>query len=223
METAMTTRLTQDTAYIGIRLKLSILNRCSISSWKDTYPDKDQRAEWLLKVWSQAPLSNSESSTISTCQLIVRLPKASTYHHSSTEKELNTSTQKARFCSSDCSKIPNIHTLYNPWPNLLIVGEENWKEMNWTSEWSHEVEKQVTPCKDPGTGCCWELLTNAGLPGQWVGPIGMETASALTVVPPWQVNAAGVVVALNESLCTFINICLREKHKPAGILVSLYS
>ena len=36
----------------------------------------------------------------------------------------------------------------------------------------------------------------------------METASALTVVPPWKVNAAGVVVALNESLCTFINIFL---------------
>ena len=51
----------------------------------------------------------------------------------------------------------------------------------------------------------------------------METASALTVVPPWQVNAAGVVVALNESLCTFINICLREKHKPTGTLVSFYT
>lgn len=36
----------------------------------------------------------------------------------------------------------------------------------------------------------------------------METASALTVVPPWQVNAAGMVVALNDSLCTFINIFL---------------
>ena len=83
-----------------------------------TYPDKDQRAEWLLKVWSQAPLSNSESSTISTCQMLLGLPKASTYHHGSTKKELNTSTQRARFCSSDCSKIPNIHTLYNPWPNL---------------------------------------------------------------------------------------------------------
>lgn len=51
----------------------------------------------------------------------------------------------------------------------------------------------------------------------------METASALTVVPPWQVNAAGVVVALNESLCTLINICLREKHKPARTLVSFYT
>lgn len=36
----------------------------------------------------------------------------------------------------------------------------------------------------------------------------METASALTVVPPWQVNTAGVVVAFNESLCAFINIFL---------------
>lgn len=36
----------------------------------------------------------------------------------------------------------------------------------------------------------------------------METASALTVVPPWQVNAAGMVVALNDSLCAFINIFL---------------
>lgn len=49
----------------------------------------------------------------------------------------------------------------------------------------------------------------------------METASALTVVPPWQVNAAGMVVALNDSLCTFINICLREKHKPTRTLILL--
>lgn len=48
----------------------------------------------------------------------------------------------------------------------------------------------------------------------------METASALTVVPPWQVNAAGMVVALNDPLCTFINICLREKHKPTVTLIS---
>lgn len=67
---------------------------------------------------------------------------------------------------------------------------------------------------------CWSLLTNTGLPGKRIGSIVMETASALTVVPPWEVNTAWMVVTLNDPLCTLINICLREKHKPARKLIS---
>lgn len=67
---------------------------------------------------------------------------------------------------------------------------------------------------------CCSLLTNTGLPGKRIASIVMETASALTVVPPWEVNTAWMVVTLNDPLCTLINICLREKHKPAGKLIS---
>lgn len=66
----------------------------------------------------------------------------------------------------------------------------------------------------------WSLLTNTGLPGRRIASIVMETASALTVVPPWEVNTAWMVVTLNDPLCTLINICLREKHKPARKLIS---
>lgn len=50
------------------------------------------------------------------------------------------------------------------------------------------------------------MLTNAGAPIEQVGAIVMETTSAFTVVPAGQVDTAGVVVALNQALCTLINI-----------------
>lgn len=50
------------------------------------------------------------------------------------------------------------------------------------------------------------MLTNAGAPIKKVGAIVMETTSAFTVVPARQVDTAGVVVALNQDLCTLINI-----------------
>lgn len=49
---------------------------------------------------------------------------------------------------------------------------------------------------------------NAGAPIEQVGAIVMETTSAFTVVPAGQVDTAGVVVALNQTLCTLVNICL---------------
>lgn len=50
------------------------------------------------------------------------------------------------------------------------------------------------------------MLTNAGAPIEQVGAIVMETTSAFTVVPAGQVDTAGVVVALNQALCTLVNI-----------------
>lgn len=50
------------------------------------------------------------------------------------------------------------------------------------------------------------VLTNAGAPIEQVGSIVMETTSAFTVVPAGQVDTAGVVVALNQALCTLVNI-----------------
>lgn len=49
-------------------------------------------------------------------------------------------------------------------------------------------------------------LTNAGAPIQQVRAIVMETTSALAVVPAGQVDAAGVVVALDQALCTLVDI-----------------
>jgi len=74
--------------------------------------------------------------------------------------------------------------------------------------------------KTKKTALCWSLLTNTGLSGKRIASIVMETASALTVVPPWEVNTAWMVVTLNDPLCTLINICLREKHKPSRKLFS---
>lgn len=51
------------------------------------------------------------------------------------------------------------------------------------------------------------VRTNAGAPIQQVGAIVMETTSALAVVPAGQVDTAGVVVALDEALCTLVDIC----------------
>lgn len=81
----------------------------------------------------------------------------------------------------------------------------------------------ITPCRrrrEQKKALWWSLLTNTGLPGKRIASIVMETASALTVVPPWEVNTAWMVVTLNDPLCTLINICLREKHKPARKLIS---
>lgn len=50
------------------------------------------------------------------------------------------------------------------------------------------------------------VLTNAGAPIQQVRAIVMETTSALAVVPAGQVDAAGVVVALDQALCTLVDI-----------------
>lgn len=50
------------------------------------------------------------------------------------------------------------------------------------------------------------MLTDAGAPIKQVGPIVMETTSAFTVVPAWQVDTAGVVVALNQTLCTLVDV-----------------
>lgn len=50
------------------------------------------------------------------------------------------------------------------------------------------------------------MLTNAGAPIEQVGAIVMETTSAFTVVPARQVDTAGVVVALNQALCTLVDI-----------------
>lgn len=50
------------------------------------------------------------------------------------------------------------------------------------------------------------VLTDAGAPIQQVGAIVMETTSAFTVVPAGQVDTAGMVVALNQPLCTLIDI-----------------
>lgn len=50
------------------------------------------------------------------------------------------------------------------------------------------------------------MLTNAGAPIEQVGAIVMETTSAFTVVPAGQVDTAGVVVALDQALCTLIDI-----------------
>lgn len=50
------------------------------------------------------------------------------------------------------------------------------------------------------------MLTDAGAPVEQVGAIVMETTSAFTVVPARQVDTAGVVVALNQALCTLVNI-----------------
>lgn len=35
----------------------------------------------------------------------------------------------------------------------------------------------------------------------------METIPALAVVPAWEVDTAGVVVTLDQALCTLIDIC----------------
>lgn len=51
-----------------------------------------------------------------------------------------------------------------------------------------------------------QALTNAGAPIQQVGAIVMETTSALAVVPAGQVNTAGVVAALDQALCTLVDI-----------------
>lgn len=56
------------------------------------------------------------------------------------------------------------------------------------------------------------VLTNAGAPIELVGSIVMETTSAFTVVPARQVDTAGVVVALNQTLCTLINIWRHKTH-----------
>lgn len=50
------------------------------------------------------------------------------------------------------------------------------------------------------------VLTNAGAPIQQVGAIVMETTPALAVVPARQVDTAGVVVALDQALCTLVDI-----------------
>lgn len=50
------------------------------------------------------------------------------------------------------------------------------------------------------------VLTNAGASIQQVGAIVMETVSALAVVPAGQVDTAGVVVALDQTLRTLIDI-----------------
>lgn len=50
------------------------------------------------------------------------------------------------------------------------------------------------------------VLTNTGASIQQVGAIVMETTSALAVVPAGQVDAAGVVVALDQALRTLIDI-----------------
>lgn len=49
-------------------------------------------------------------------------------------------------------------------------------------------------------------LTDAGAAVEQVGAIVMETTSAFTVVPAGQVDTAGVVVALNQALCTLVDI-----------------
>lgn len=51
------------------------------------------------------------------------------------------------------------------------------------------------------------VLTDAGAPVEQVGAIVMETTSAFTVVPAGQVDTAGVVVALDQALCTLVDIC----------------
>lgn len=76
------------------------------------------------------------------------------------------------------------------------------------------------PCTRMKRKALWWLLTHTGLPGRRIASIVMETASALTVVPPREVNTAWMAVTRNDPLCTLINICLREKHKPAGKLIS---
>lgn len=62
------------------------------------------------------------------------------------------------------------------------------------------------------------VLTNAGAPIQQVGAIVMETTSALAVVPAGKVDTAGVVVALDQALCTLVDIwgqtCGRQNTNP---------
>ena len=62
------------------------------------------------------------------------------------------------------------------------------------------------------------VLTNAGAPIQQVGAIVMETTSALAVVPAGQVDTAGVVVALDQALCTLVDIwgqtCRNQNQNP---------
>lgn len=73
---------------------------------------------------------------------------------------------------------------------------------------------QAVP-KMPAVQC---VLTNAGAPIQQVGAIVMETTSALAVVPAGQVDTAGVVVALDQALCTLVDIwgqtCRRQNTNP---------
>lgn len=50
------------------------------------------------------------------------------------------------------------------------------------------------------------MLTDAGAAVQQVGAIVMETTPALAVVPAGQVDAAGVVVALDQALRALVDI-----------------
>lgn len=49
-------------------------------------------------------------------------------------------------------------------------------------------------------------LTDAGAPVEQEGAVVMETTPALAVVPAGQVDTAGVVVALDQALCTLVDI-----------------
>ena len=53
---------------------------------------------------------------------------------------------------------------------------------------------------------CNETPTATGAAVQQVGAIVMETVSALTVVPAREVDTVGVVVTLNQALCTLVDI-----------------
>lgn len=55
-------------------------------------------------------------------------------------------------------------------------------------------------------GAAQRALTDAGAAVQQVGAIVMETTPALAVVPAGQVDAAGVVVALDQALRALVDI-----------------